>query len=69
MTGKYIYHVTPNDRGEWSVQKELIRFDNQQEAIDFGRLLVKLEASGTLKVDRTVCKPELERTHIQPANN
>ncbi len=22
MLEKHIYHVTPNDRGEWSVQKE-----------------------------------------------
>lgn len=65
MTEKHIYHVTPNEHGEWSVQKELIRFHNQQEAIDFARLLMKLEASGVLKIDGSICKPLL----IQPGNN
>jgi len=59
MSARHIYHVTSNEQGEWSVHKELIRFDNQQEAIDFAHLLAKLDASGTYNV---VCRPQLERT-------
>jgi len=69
MGAKHIYHVTPTGQGEWYVQKELIRFDNRQAAIDFARLLATLEASGTLMVHSRSCPLQLEFVHSSVENN
>jgi len=65
MRDRPIYHVTPTERGDWYVQKELMRFTDRQEAIDFARLLAKLESSGVLKVHSPSCPVQLETTLVQ----
>jgi hypothetical protein len=65
MGDRHVYHVTPTEEGEWYVQKELMRFADRQDAIDFARLLAKLESSGLLKVHRRSCPLQLEYTHAE----
>jgi hypothetical protein len=42
-----------------------MRFTDRQEAIDFARLLAKLESSGVLKVHSPSCPVQLETTLVQ----
>jgi hypothetical protein len=56
----HVYHVTPTEDGLWHVQKELMRFTDRQEAIDFARLLATLESEGMLKVHSDRCPLQVE---------
>ena len=61
----HVYHVTPTEDGHWHVQKELMRFTDRQDAIDFARLLATLESEAMLKVHSDLCPLQLETTTAQ----
>lgn len=63
----HVYHVTRTEDGLWHVQKELMRFTDRQEAIDFARLLATLESEGTLKVHSDRCRLQPESTTAHSA--
>ena len=57
MTKRKVVHVSPSDKGKWSVKSEgaqraLKKFENKDDTVKFGRQVAKNSSLGQLKIQK-----------------